>query len=169
MHRLEELAQAAVGFDARRGDQVVIENVSFSNNSPDVKPPLTDRLAEEVRGLLHSQPGLMRTAVLGLCGVLLVMFVMRPVAGQVTAALREPALLPAATSVPAVFDEERMLDPASEWHGDGVAELMPARLLSKAQLEHQGLFEYVSEHIRREPAQSTRLLEAWIGSTEEAD
>jgi len=27
----------------------------------------------------------------------------------------------------------------------------------------------VSEHIRREPAQSTRLLEAWIGSSEEAE
>ena len=32
---------------------------------------------------------------------------------------------------------------------------------------HQGIFEHVSEHIRREPAQSTRLLEAWIGSPEE--
>jgi len=25
----------------------------------------------------------------------------------------------------------------------------------------------VSEHIRREPAQSTRLIEAWIGTSEE--
>ena len=34
-------------------------------------------------------------------------------------------------------------------------------------MEQQGIFEHVSEHIRREPAQSTRLLEAWIGSHEE--
>ena len=34
MRRLEELAQAAVGYDAKRGDQVVIENVSFSTNAP---------------------------------------------------------------------------------------------------------------------------------------
>ena len=58
MHRLEELAQAAVGFDARRGDQVVIQNVSFSTNAPEMKPPVMDRLMEEARALLHAQPGL---------------------------------------------------------------------------------------------------------------
>jgi len=31
------------------------------------------------------------------------------------------------------------------------------------------MFEQVAEHIRREPVQSTRLLEAWIGSTEEME
>ena len=70
MHRLEELAQAAVGFDSRRGDQVVIENVSFSTNAGQVKPLAMDRVMEEARGLLHTQPGLMRTAVIGICGVL---------------------------------------------------------------------------------------------------
>ena len=30
----------------------------------------------------------------------------------------------------------------------------------------EAVYEQVSEHIRREPAQSTRLLEAWIGSGE---
>src|ERR1700761_5655483 len=53
MRRLEELAQAAVGYDARRGDQVVMQNVSFSTNAPEVKPPVMDKLMEEVRGLLH--------------------------------------------------------------------------------------------------------------------
>ena len=38
---------------------------------------------------------------------------------------------------------------------------------NKVQQLQQGIFEHVSEHIRREPAQSTRLLEAWIGSPEE--
>ena len=30
-----------------------------------------------------------------------------------------------------------------------------------------GVFEHVSEHIRREPAQSVKLLESWIGAEEE--
>src|SRR6201996_5663376 len=51
MRRLEELAQAAVGYDARRGDQVVIENVSFSTNAPGVKPPAIDKVTDELRGL----------------------------------------------------------------------------------------------------------------------
>jgi flagellar M-ring protein FliF len=161
MHRLEELAQAAVGFDARRGDQVVMQNVSFSTNAPEVKPPVTDRLMEEMRGLLHTQPGLMRTAVIGICGVLLVLFVLRPVASQVTATLREPMRLAAETGTASVFEErdiaERQNDPAEE--------MFLPKPRSKTHQLQQGIFEHVSEHIRREPAQSTRLLEAWIGSS----
>jgi flagellar M-ring protein FliF len=162
MHRLEELAQAAVGFDARRGDQVVMQNVSFSTNAPEITAPVMDRLMEEARGLLHTQPGLMRTAVLGICGVLLVLFVLRPVASQVTATLREPMLLPAGANA-SVF-EEREEEPLQ----NGLAEeaLLPRPRNKTYQLQ-QGIFEHVSEHIRREPAQSTRLLEAWIGSSEE--
>jgi len=166
MHRLEALAQAAVGFDARRGDQVVMQNVSFSTNAPEVKPPAMDRLMEETKALLHSQPELMRTAVMGLCGVLLVLFVLRPVARQVTATLREPVLLTAGAGVvegPGVQEERMFAPPISEEQ-----EVMVPRLKSRTQQQQQGIFEHVSEHIRREPAQSTRVLEAWIGASEEA-
>jgi flagellar M-ring protein FliF len=163
MHRLEELAQAAVGFDAQRGDQVVIENVSFSTNSPEVKPPTMDRLMDESRTLMHTQPEFMRTVVMGLCGVLLVLFVLRPVARQVTATLREPVLLTAgAVSGPATQDERR-LEP-----GSAADEMIMPRIVSRATQQQQGIFDHVSEHIRREPAQSTRVLEAWIGASEEA-
>jgi flagellar M-ring protein FliF len=164
MHRLEELAQAAVGYDARRGDQVVMQNVSFSTNAPEVRPPAVDKLMEEMRGLLHTQPGLMRTAVIGICGVLLVFFVLRPVASQMTATLREPPLLAAGRSASAVFEERAEEALASE--GSDEAVLLP-RTKSRTHQLQQGIFEHVSEHIRREPAQSTRLIEAWIGSSEE--
>jgi flagellar M-ring protein FliF len=68
--------------------------------------------------------------------------------------------------------EQEMLAPHGGWEQGGELEemahmpVLPRK--SKAQLEAQGIFEQVSEHIRREPAQSTRLLECWIGSTEEA-
>jgi flagellar M-ring protein FliF len=165
MHRLEALAQAAVGFDARRGDQVVMQNVSFSTNAPEAKPPAMDRLMDETKALLHSQPDLMRTAVMGLCGVLLVLFVLRPVARQVTATLREPVLLTAGAGVvegPGVQEERMFAPPISEEQ-----EMMVPRLKNRTQQQQQGIFEHVSEHIRREPAQSTRVLEAWIGASEE--
>jgi len=165
MHRLEELAQAAVGFDARRGDQVVMQNVSFSANAPEVKPPAMDRAVEEVRGLLHAQPGLMRTAVIGVCGVLLVFFVLRPVASQMTATLREPMLLAAGAEATGVFEEREK--EALSTQNDVAQEAFLPRPKSKTHQLQQGIFEHVSEHIRREPAQSTRLLEAWIGSPEE--
>jgi flagellar M-ring protein FliF len=165
MHRLEELAQAAVGYDARRGDLVVIENVSFSANAPAVKPPAMDKAMEQMQELLHTQPGLMRTAVIGICGVLLVFFVLRPVARQVTATLHEPALLTSGANTAAVFEQREAN--ALKAENDTSEEMFLPRPKNKTQQLQQGIFEHVSEHIRREPAQSTRLLEAWIGSSEE--
>jgi flagellar M-ring protein FliF len=162
MHRLEELAQAAVGFDARRGDQVVIENVSFSTNAPEVKPAMVDKLTDQMRGLLRTQPGLMRTAVIGICGVLLVLFVLRPVASQVTATLREPMLLPAGASSARAFEERDEMTATQNLPDE---ETFLPRPRNRTHQLQQGIFEHVSEHIRREPAQSTRLLEAWIGSS----
>jgi flagellar M-ring protein FliF len=165
MHRLEQLAQAAVGFDARRGDQVVMENVSFSTNAPEIAAPTMDRLMDQSRALLHTQPELMRTVVMGLCGVLLVLFVLRPVARQVTATLREPVLLTAGAGAASLEmqDERRFAPPNSDGE-----EIAASRMMSRATQQQQGIFDHVSEHIRREPAQSTRVLEAWIGASEEA-
>jgi flagellar M-ring protein FliF len=166
MRRLEQLAQAAVGFDARRGDQVVMENVSFSTNAPEVTPPMVDRLMEETRGLLHTQPGLMRTTVIGLLGVLIALFVLRPVAREMTATLREPMLLPSglsASTVTALPNEQN--EQVQDVHNE-LAPMLPRAKTRSHQLQ-QGIFEQVSEHIRREPAQSTRLIEAWIGSSQE--
>jgi flagellar M-ring protein FliF len=172
MHRLEQLAQAAVGFDTRRGDQVVMENVSFSTNAAEMKPPVMDRVMEETRTLAASQPGMVRTLVIGICGVLLVLFVLRPVARQVTATLREPMLLTAGAKASAALgdQQERMLASEPEWSADDTGqEAIPLPVKSRAQRQQQGIFDHVSEHIRREPVQSTRLLEAWIGSTEDGE
>ena len=89
MHRLEELAQAAVGYDARRETRWDAERELQHQCSGD--EAAGDGQADGgARGLLRTQPELMRTVVIGLCGVLLVLFVLRPVARQVTATLREP-------------------------------------------------------------------------------
>jgi len=124
-----------------------------------------DRAMEEFRGLLHSQPGLMRTMMIGLCGVLLVIFVLRPVASQVTATLNEPLMLTSGAAVDRdVF--ERREEPISATDISPAEEVLLPQTKSKAHQLQQGIFEHVSDHIRREPAQSTRLLEAWIGTAE---
>jgi flagellar M-ring protein FliF len=167
MKRLEQLAQAAVGFDAQRGDQVVMQNISFSSNVPETRPAGVDRFAEEARSLLHSQPSLMRTLMVGLCGVLLVLFVLKPIAQQVKATLKEPLLL--ATGVPfgrhtLSMDGEPVSAPVSR--ESEKIEGSVGLETSAAALRQAGIFEHVSEHIRREPIQSTRLLETWIASDE---
>ncbi|MEG9435968.1 flagellar M-ring protein FliF [Edaphobacter sp. HDX4] len=163
MRRLEQLAQAAVGFDARRGDQVVVENVGFSTNSPEAKPPVMEQVMEQARTLARTQPGLAKTLILGLCAMLLVLFVLRPMARQVTEILREPALLPAGGGVAALEADSQPMMGEPEF----ASLSLPGK--TKEQMQHQGIFEQVAEHIRREPVQSTRLLEAWIGASEEMD
>jgi len=171
MRRLEQLAQAAVGFDTRRGDQVVVENVSFSTNAPEVKAAVMEQVMDEARTLARTQPNFARTAMIGLCGILLVLFVLRPMTRQVVETLKEPIMLPSGASAGALAgtEDERVMpvDPLAGAMATPIT--LPVRTRTKEQLQQQGIFDQVAEHIRREPVQSTRLLEAWIGSQEEMD
>ena len=185
MSRLEGLARAAVGFDEKRGDSVVVENVSFVSNASEVRAGGMARAVDETRSLLATQPGILRTAVIGLVGVLLVWFVLRPVAGQVTAAFREPMLLGAGSqTVPSVSGGaglQAALQPAAQttaalssgsrpdWTDDVAAAPVAADRGRPPAATRSGVYDQVAEHIRREPAQSTRLLEAWIGSETEGE
>ncbi len=170
MRRLEQLAQAAVGFDASRGDQVVIENVSFSTNVPEAKPASMEKMMDEARSLLHAEPGLVRSMMIGLCGVLVVLFVLRPMAKQVTATLKEPLLLAEEHQSVGLANERSSEDAGSEKTeeaGKDALNLEPVR--TRRALAQNGIFDHVSEHIRREPVQSTRLLESWIGAEGDDD
>ena len=169
MHRLEQLAQASVGFDGKRGDEVVVENVSFSTNAPPAKLPAMDQAVDALRGVAHAQPGLMRTMMIGLCGVLLVLFVLRPLVQQVSATMKEPLLLmepSRETGVRKSIEQKQIPVPVAIGLPDRSALGIEA---SRVKAEQRGIYEHVTEHIRRDPVQSTRLLEAWIGPAEESE
>jgi len=171
MHRLEELAQAAVGFDVKRGDTVVMQNISFTGNVPEVKVAGVQRVSEEAQEFLHSQPELLRTLGAGLIAVLLILMVVRPVVRQTMAMFAEQRALSAGNVSAALPGGERLAlggaDVGSEFE-QGVREpaVRPMRKRSSA-IDNEGVLEYVAAHIRREPLQSKRLLEAWIGGRED--
>jgi len=159
MHRMEMLAQAAVGFDEKRGDSVVFENVSFTTNAPEPKPAAMEKVMEQTRLLANLQPGLARTAMVGLVGVMLVWLVLRPMAKQMVATLREPAALTAGAqgSGQAGIDSGiRMSRLSASGGADGAG-----ALTGVAQVN---VLEQLSGHIRREPASTTRLLKTWISA-----
>ena len=169
MHRLEQLAQASVGFDSKRGDEVVVENVSFSSNAPPTKLLPMEQAAEMLRGVAHAQPGMLRTLMIGLCGVLLVLFVLRPLVQQVSATMKEPLLLQEPvreTGARRGIEQQTVVAPATTGLPERLAMGIEA---SRAKAEQRGIYEHVTEHIRRDPVQSTRLLEAWIGPAEESE
>jgi flagellar M-ring protein FliF len=153
LKRLEELAQAAVGYDPKRGDSVVMQNISFTSNVPEPAPSVVQKTMEGAQSLLHTQPGLFKSAVTGLCALLLVMFVLRPAVKQITAS---------GSTMQAVAELEAPVVEAEP------AEL-PAAIANAGKRLPSGrghVFDYVAESVEREPAQATRLLESWIGTAE---
>ena len=173
MKRLEELAQAAVGYDSRRGDQVVMQNVSYSGNAAASAVPLASTKAmEQAQDFLRAQPGLLRTVVGGALALLLLMMVVRPAAKQVIVMLKEtPALMSgeAVAALPAPLHADAQDE--TEQVRAGLRSPERARGLARrshAAIDDEGVLEYVTEHVRRDPAHSRQLLEAWIGAREEA-
>ena len=144
LRNLTALAQAAVGFDPGRGDLLTVEDLAFDENRalPPVSPVSRTLEAAE------SSPLLVKYAAL-LAAILAVMaFGVRP-------ALRRMAA--AAASAPPVSREL----PAGRAAPLGPPEppaVPPER--SRA----QQILEEVSGHLKREPAQSSRLLQSWIHS-----
>jgi flagellar M-ring protein FliF len=170
MHRLEQLAQAAVGFDEERGDQLALENVSFTSNAPETPVTGLDKTMEQARSLLATQPAMLKTATIGLLGIMVVMLVLRPVAGQVVAAMKQPLLLASGQGVEG--EETRgiragMRRPGPEIGSEtGSAIAFNADSSTPLPLADQAprIFDEVAAHIKRDPMHSTRLLEAWISA-----
>ena len=149
LRNLTALAQAAVGFDAARGDALTVADLAFDGNRPEPAAPVPQQLLSAAEG----SPVLLKYLAL-LAGLLVVVaFGVRPAirsAGNVlelrgnARATRElPAAAPAAGSA--------MASPQ-------IAETDPERLRT------QEIYEQVTTHLKREPTQSSRLLQSWIHS-----
>ncbi len=149
LRNLTALAQAAVGFDSARGDTVTIEDLAFDGNRPEPETAVPQRVLNAAEG----SPMLIKYGALLLGLLLVVISVVRPAIRHAASALA--AVAPgrtgprelAAAAVPAAG----LGTPAS-------AEIDPERQRS------QEIFEQVTTHLKREPTQSSRLLQSWIHS-----
>jgi len=168
MKRMEQLAQAAVGFNTTRGDQVVMQNISFEANAPEPVVSGATKSMEQAKEILRTQPELLRTLGAGLLAVFLVMMVVRPVVKQTMVLLKEPHALTAAHTPVASLgtgDAAQRLSLSADEQvaaGPAATQKIPRRVV----LDDDGVRDYVAAHIQREPLESTRLLEAWIGNKE---
>jgi flagellar M-ring protein FliF len=144
LNRLTALAQATVGYDATRGDQVSVEDMAFEEHGAQ-EPPFAERLlrtASQSESLLKYG-----TMLLIMLGVLV--FVVRPMMGKLK-------LEPVARALAA---------PANPGPTGAAIEAPPTteQLSAEKHKQHaQAIFEQVSDHLRRDPVQSTRLLQSWI-------
>jgi flagellar M-ring protein FliF len=142
--RLTLLAQAAIGFDPARGDQISVENISFEENTGAVAPGLAERLlkgASQSESLLRY--GTILAALLGL-----IFFVIRPIAAR---------------SKPHVPPKELASGGTQAGATDSAPPVEAEALLIEVQKKRaQTLHDGVVESIKNDPALSARLLHSWI-------
>jgi len=165
MHRLEGLAQAAVGYDLKRGDAVVVENVGFSSNLVEAAPVGVAKVIDQAKEVAQQQPGMVRAGMMAFLGLAVVFMVLRPVAKQVVIALKEPKALPAGAAARAALPGS--VGGLPEGLGSGVEAI--AALKSADEIEVQKMIvEEIAGRIQKKPVQSTKLLEQWINGPQES-
>jgi flagellar M-ring protein FliF len=152
LRNLTALAQAAVGYEAGRGDLLQVEDLAFEDNR--LQQPLT--LQSQILATAEGSPVLIKYGAL-LAGILVVMaFGVRPALRRAGSGLALREARGASRELPGGTAEAappvKILKPPEP------VELDPERLRA------QEIFEQVSDHLKREPTQSSRLLQSWIHS-----
>jgi flagellar M-ring protein FliF len=147
LRNLTALAQAAVGFETARGDILQVSDLAFDENRLQPTVSLPGQLLATAEG----SPVVVKYAALLICVLLVVLFGLRPALHH---ARSSPAPKHAAKELPAKAEssEPRALRPPEP------VEVDPERART------QEIFEQVTSHLKREPTQSSRLLQSWIHS-----
>lgn len=144
MKRLTDLAEAAIGYDAARGDTVSVEDLAFDDQSTP-PPPLSQRL------LAAAGFGpLLKYGTILLALLALLIFVVRPA-------------MAAMKPVPVHELNPPPSQPAFLESGDEAEPTTPEQLAAEKQKQYMQLvFDHVTDQLKSDPAQSTRLLQSWI-------
>lgn len=140
MKQITQLAEAAVGYDASRGDVISVENLAF-DSTRDAGLSLSQRALNTAQKLDLPRYG---AALAGLLA--LILLVIRPVARN----LRSSSL-PAAGSLISVSDSLP-------------EELTPSALPSPQLRSRVSVFNRVAASVIADPRQSARLLHQWLES-----
>jgi len=149
LRNLTALAQAAVGFDTARGDMLTVQDLAFDVNRS--AQPVS--LPGQVLATAENSPVLVKYAAL-MAGLLVVLaFGVRPALRKAARVVKEDANTQAKElAAGAVAQAAHALKPPEP------AELDPDRIRA------QEIFEQVSGQLKREPTQTSRLLQSWIHS-----
>jgi flagellar M-ring protein FliF len=141
LNHLSALAEASVGFDKARGDMVTVQDLAFDANH--AAQPAS--IPGQVISVAENSPVLVKYLAL-LAGVLAVLaFGVRPAIKRARPpAPEKPKELPEGAAAPHAL---RPPEPA-----EGETE----------RARNQEIFEQVTGHLKREPAQTSRLLQSWI-------
>jgi len=154
LKQIEELAKASIGFDANRGDVLVVENIAF-HPSASVDVP-TAGLPEKIQETAEKWSTAVRYGVLIALFLIVFFFVLRPIQQQFVTSFRQvPAQLAAAGSINAAgaISSGSVSIPLPQ----GVTEEPTRTVTLKRQLV---------EKVKKEPESASRLVLNWIRQSE---
>ncbi len=170
IERIQKLVSAAVGFDADRGDQLTVENISFDDNSPTApEPPAT--MLEKVTTVVQSDTAVGAGKTLGilLLAVLAFFMFLKPVLNK--------ALTPVTTiSLPPVPGAGGGAAVAAATAAIAAAGGVPGSMPTVAELEAEAdgapqrklpaLTRHVSKLAEEQPESVARLVRSWMADHE---
>jgi flagellar M-ring protein FliF len=151
LRNLTMLAQAAVGFDANRGDVLTVEDLSFDDN----RAPMQASAADRVLATAENSPILIKYFAFLLALLVVLAFGVRPALKLSGSTPKEPSKkqagkqageLRAENTIPLVLSAQEPI------------------AMDPERMRAQEIFEQVTGHLKREPTQSSRLLQSWIHS-----
>ena len=149
LHNLTLLAQAAVGFDTSRGDILTIEDLAFDENRLQPQVSVPARLLAET----ENSPVVVKYVALILGLLVVLAFGVRPALN-----------LARADSTGSVKRKNAVPEPRLEAIQQTAIGAPDPPVLDPERLRTQEIFEQVTGHLKREPTQSSRLLQSWIHS-----
>jgi flagellar M-ring protein FliF len=144
LDQIQQLAQAVIGFDAKRGDTISVQDMSFaSDNDGEIAAP---GLAERVQKTVSDYSSLLRPISLLALFLMAYLFVLRPIQKHALApgpieVAKQPAL-----ASPVVAEQLVLETPAP-----AVASLRAGQLK-----------EQTIEMIKEKPEDTTRAVQAWL-------
>jgi flagellar M-ring protein FliF len=149
LNKIQELAQAAIGFDSKRGDTMSVQNMSFEGNAVNSDLPAAS-WTTQVQKTVSDYSSLLRPISLLLLFVLAYLFVVRPVQKQ---ALSRNELTAG-------------LQPALATGNTQSLSAGPSYSANNAQRAAQ-LKMQASELVRQKPLDTARAMQAWMREEKE--
>lgn len=162
MKQIEDLARAAVGFDATRGDVLSVENVPFIPTP--VEQPAAPPVTERVRTVIQDWLWLIRYAGIVLLFGLVYLLILRPVKNQLVESFRQLTAPPVPTLAGAAAGgEDAALTPGSIPANELEAQLGQ----TNSQVERVvKMKRHLADRVKNDPIGASQLVRQWINEKE---
>ena len=149
--QITDLAKAAIGMDAARGDVISVQNISFQGEPPvETVPPTTQ---EKIRQVMRDWSQAIRIGALLLIFALVYLLILRPVKRQVLISLGRGHLLPKKSEAGQALAGSAARE---------IAQPEPVQIARPPESKMSIIKDELDKLVEKEPQSTARLVESWM-------